>query len=529
MQSRRRPRREAQALLRAVGFPIARAITTALVATLGIALGIAPASCEYDDGRPRPYAFDPPPIRCTVPPLPEPPPNGVVVGDGSAASCTEAALREAVAQGGHVTFDCGGSAGAPVTLPLSAEITVTADTLLDGGGRVTLDGGGATRLIATEAHVALVVHGLRFVHGNARGADPGSGGAIRLGWRSRLQVFDCVFEDNEAALEGIEGGGAIYQASGGETTIVRSVFRRNRAISGGAIDNLLSPLTVVDSTFLYNEATGGGGALYTDGGSEYIDDEQGGTISLCGCHFGQNESVGTGGAVYLWAYPRDLLLINHCRFVGNVTRRGEGSALGGAMRTGNAPCLIANSLFAENHADVHGGAYWTRGHYNTRVENSTFYRNVAGVPGQEGGYGGALSGFNTQVRGCTFVENHAEFTGGALSAEGDQWTLENSILLHNTAANEWGLSQSCTATLPGAGVLQWPAARGDGDPPCVADATFADPRLGELGDHGGRTRTIPLLSQSPALDAGDDCLPTDQRGEPRHGPCDLGAYEAQPQ
>ena len=480
-------------------------------------------ACDDDEGTTDPHPFDPPPTTCDVPSPPAPLGRSVVVGSGSPESCNEEALREALAGGGDVTFDCGGG---DVTIPVTSELVVAADTYLDGAGSITLDGGGSTRIVHTDAHTNLVVQGLRFVNGDATGDDPGSGGAIRIGWRSTLHVFDCSFEDNRAAAEGIEGGGAIYQSNGGEAVIVRSVFQGNSAISGGAIDNLLSPLTVVSSSFVENQSYGGGGAIYTDGASENTDDAVGGVISICGCQFESNESVGTGGAVYLWAYEPDELIINQCSFVGNRTTRPEGeSALGGAMRTGNAPCQIANSLFAENHADVHGGAYWTRGNYATSVENCTFFRNTAGVPGQEGGYGGALSGFNTHVLSCTFVENHAEHTGGALFAEGEQWTLNDSVFLDNSSSNEWSLSQTCTDTIDGGHVIQWPAPGGDGDPACTQDAVFSDPLLGELSDQGGPTQTIPLLEGSPAIDAGEGCPDNDQRGESRDASCDLGAFE----
>ena len=58
--------------------------------------------------------------------------------------CTEAALRIAVGRGGVILFDCGGAA---TTIPISAPIDVTTDTTLDGGGRVTLDGGHLTRIL----------------------------------------------------------------------------------------------------------------------------------------------------------------------------------------------------------------------------------------------------------------------------------------------------------------------------------------------------------------------------------------------
>jgi hypothetical protein len=197
------------------------------------------------------------------------------------------------------------------------------------------------------------------------------------------------------------------------------------------------------------------------------------------------------------------------------------------VRTGNSPLQIANSLFAENHADVHGGAYWTRGNYRTSIVNCTFFRNVAGVVGQEGGYGGALSGFNMELRNLTFVENHAEFTGGAVSSEGEWFTLDNCVFLRNTSSNEWGLSQTCTDTIAGNHNIQWPEPESSGDPPCSADVVFADPLLGDLSPNGGPTETIPLLPGSPAIDAAEGCLDTDQRGEPRHGACDVGAFEAE--
>jgi hypothetical protein len=75
----------------------------------------------------------------------------------------------------------------------------------------------------------------------------------------------------------------------------------------------------------------------------------------------------------------------------------------------------------------------------------------------------------------------------------------------------------------------------------TGDLNNTDPKLGQLGNYGGPTQTIPLLSGSPATDAGNPSgctdgqghlLKTDQRGKPRHdkedtGGCDMGAYERQ--
>ena len=67
------------------------------------------------------------------------------------------------------------------------------------------------------------------------------------------------------------------------------------------------------------------------------------------------------------------------------------------------------------------------------------------------------------------------------------------------------------------------------------------PLLGPLRNNGGPTMTHALLPGSPAINAGDNCvltengcgignpaLPTDQRGLPRNGTVDIGAFERQP-
>src|SRR5205823_5266247 len=59
-----------------------------------------------------------------------------------------------------------------------------------------------------------------------------------------------------------------------------------------------------------------------------------------------------------------------------------------------------------------------------------------------------------------------------------------------------------------------------------------DPKTGPFGNYGGPTATIPLLSDSPAIDAGDAaaCPAVDQRGisRPYGFGCDIGAFESAP-
>src|SRR4051812_40135016 len=62
-----------------------------------------------------------------------------VVGRGTPASCTSAAVVRAVAQGGVITFDCGPD---PVTIRMRRTAKVVNDS-----HRVVLDGGGQRRIL----------------------------------------------------------------------------------------------------------------------------------------------------------------------------------------------------------------------------------------------------------------------------------------------------------------------------------------------------------------------------------------------
>ena len=70
-----------------------------------------------------------------------------VIGNGSPGSCTSAAVVRAVAKGGVITFNCGPN---PVTITMTATAKVVNThrrTVIDGGGKVTLSGGGKIRIL----------------------------------------------------------------------------------------------------------------------------------------------------------------------------------------------------------------------------------------------------------------------------------------------------------------------------------------------------------------------------------------------
>ena len=76
-----------------------------------------------------------------------------VVGNGTPAGCTEAALTAALTGSGTVTFNCGGA----VSIPVTSLMTITADTVIQGRGVFTINGGLTTGLFYVVAPASLTL------------------------------------------------------------------------------------------------------------------------------------------------------------------------------------------------------------------------------------------------------------------------------------------------------------------------------------------------------------------------------------
>ena len=231
-----------------------------------------------------------------------------VIGTGTPASCTFASLNTAAQHGGIITFNCG---SAPVTIPITATINlpITMNTVIDGGGLVTLDGQNSQQILSfngtnyrvntnglTLQHIALInamTNPTQLIPTHpapcSQGYDDGQGGAVFVNDGS-LTVIDCLFQNNHAALLGPDtGGGAIYvEGSLNGAMIVGSTFENNEASNAGAVGCLQADLIVYNSLFMNNTATG--------------HDANNDDASMCSyINNGQNEtgSGGNGGALYL--------------------------------------------------------------------------------------------------------------------------------------------------------------------------------------------------------------------------------------
>jgi hypothetical protein len=283
-----------------------------------------------------------------------------VVGKGTAASCTFTALNAAVSKGGIITFDCGdGLVTIPVTAtlmpPMSSGSGSPLAIVVDGGNKITLDGGDSVRIMSwlhptwRTSQDTLTLQHIRFSHGKttptqaipacppsggisnamcSTGFDDGEGGALYM-QDGNLRVIDSTFESNEAALLGPDtGGGAIYLVgTGAPSYVAQSTFKNNKAANAGAIGMLWAGAFIFDSLFDGNSAVGtgannndaaectcmnngqnqvgsggNGGAIYKDGGD-------GVNLTVCGDQIQNNSANEFGAAIFLTADSSNAQII----------------------------------------------------------------------------------------------------------------------------------------------------------------------------------------------------------------------------
>jgi hypothetical protein len=470
----------------------------------------------YDSSVPSPAA------TCTLPaPLVDTLTPKTVVGSGTPASCTEAALDAAVAAGGIVTFNCG---SAPTTLTVTAEVPVTVDTTIDGKNLVTLSGGKTTRIIhiASAWNVAtplLTVQNLTFIDGyttdvlNTTATTEGGAAIFEDG--GSLTVINCTFTGNQCATSGEDVSGGAINGQGIGTLIVEgSTFTGNVGSNGGAIGTQDENVTVVNSTFVGNKATGTGGNPGNggDGGAMSYD---GAMVSwtLCGDTFSNNTGTASGGAIFRVAYNDEAVNIDRCVFDGNSI--GSGNA--GGLYLEYATITMTGTTISHNTANF-GGGIWIGHNAIANISNDTIAYNTANMGGGIW-FAGGVTGKLVNV---TIADN----PGNGMAGGDTGVTLQNTLVDDNTeGASMMEGEVSCDHSHGGAGVnMEYP---GDPSSPCTTSVIVADAQLGPLQSNGGVTQTMAPAAGSPALAKGTGCPATDQRGEPRANPCTLGAYEVQ--
>jgi hypothetical protein len=176
------------------------------------------------------------------------------------------------------------------------------ETVIDGGGKVTLSGAGQTRILYMntcdpaqvyttsdcwqQQYPQLVVQNLTFENAYSsiqQSSTASYGGGAVFDEGGQLKVVNSGFLDNGCYPSGPDLGGAAIRAlgmyQGTPVYITDDTFSGGRCSNGGALSSIDASWYVVDSMFGGNQAIGfganpadsgtagggSGGAIYTDG------------------------------------------------------------------------------------------------------------------------------------------------------------------------------------------------------------------------------------------------------------------------
>jgi predicted outer membrane repeat protein len=303
------------------GAVLLRAATTATV-VLGVVAATPLATARPGAAAVR--GARPVPVPAAARPANTSRPNRVV-GHGTPAGCTSAAVVAAVRAGGIIRFSCGPQ---PVTITMLATAKVrntSAQVVLDGGGLVTLSGAGRRRILyldtcdpkqlwttshcQDQATPRLVLQNIGFRDGNSTGQhEEGGGGGAIFDRGGRLRIVNSSFSGNRCDPTGPDlGGGAVRALSqyhGRPVYVVGSRFSANVCSNGAALSSIGVSWTVLNSTFTANRAIGrganparagspgggSGGAIYNDGDAM--------TLTIGGSTFTHNHANEGGGAIF---------------------------------------------------------------------------------------------------------------------------------------------------------------------------------------------------------------------------------------
>jgi hypothetical protein len=341
-------------------------------AAVAQAVRVAPPDHTIRNGNPNGVAL-PPEARPVDTSRPD-----STIGDGTPVGCTSNAVVEAVGRGGVITFDCGPN---PVTIEMAATAKVVNTSplvVLDGGGKVTLSGGGQRRILYmntcdraqvwttphcdNQDHPKLTIQNLAFDGGNSTGdtTEGGGGGAVFVRG-GRVKVIDSRFTNNVCDTTGPDVGGAalrvLSQYEGLPVVVASSTFggsaaTGNRCSNGAAISSIGVSWQIYNSVFTHNDAIGnganparagtpGGGS----GGAIYLDGNRF-TLDLVGSIVSDNTANEGGGAIFFVSNNRSgELRIDNSILERNPSRGFETQGLPGIFYLGSGnPQITASTI-----------------------------------------------------------------------------------------------------------------------------------------------------------------------------------------
>lgn len=243
-----------------------------------------------------------------------------------------------------------------------------------------------------------------------------------------------------------------------------------------------------------------------------------GNLTLSGLTVTGGRDSSKGGGIY----NAGTLQITNCAISGNFVTGGSDNFGGGIYNDSFATLTITRSTISGNSVSGSGnfsnrGGGIANDNGVLTIKGSTVSGNSA-VGGTNNRGGGIYSQFrDLTIIGVTITGNSvgssATSYGGGMFTQQDTVNLVNSIISGNSAPNNPNLFGSLDAS--------------------NFNLIDADARLAPLGFYGGTTQTHALLTDSPAINAGNPVYDpnthgmSDQRGGLRviDGRIDIGAFE----
>ena len=303
-----------------------------------------------------------------------------IIGDGTPESCGAESFIDAVAQGGTIVFDCGPD---PITLTLPRPAKVfndaNPDIVIDGGGLVSLSGGGRNRILymntcdadqvwttphcQNQDHPRLTVQNITFVNGNSTGEIEYDGGGAIWVRGGRFKAVNCRFFNNVCSDTGPDVGGAAVrvfsQYEGLPVYIVNCTFGGaqgygNVGSNGGAISSIGVSWTIINSLFSYNRAIGyganpadpgtpgggSGGAIYNDGNTM--------TLTVLGTQIEYNEVNEHGSAIFFVSNDHTGNIVIENSVITNNVGGSWYPAYDGISMHSDTPISVTDSIIEYN-------------------------------------------------------------------------------------------------------------------------------------------------------------------------------------
>lgn len=447
-------------------------------------------------------------------------------------------LREAIATAnGAGDFIIRFQAGLSPIVLTSAQLQITkaAGTLrIEGPGadKLSISGQDTYRIFyITQGTISIA--GLTLTHGNANdggaiyatGSDvtlanctiaenkaTNIGGGICAKDYVTLSLDHCTISGNQASSSpDSSSGGGIYATDDVILSLNHCTISGNQAgYAGGGIcaeeyNVTLSLNNCIISGNQVNTIGGGITAWY-------------GTLTFNHCTISENHTKHLGGGIAAWD---STLTFNHCTISGNQAESG-----GGGIYAEKDTITSNNCTISENQAkSSSGGGIYAKTNGTISCSHCTISGNQAAAVGGGIYAENVIPAFNN----CTISRNQARSGGGICYVIKDStpFNIRNTIVGNNTASSNRGNDiWSKNTNSQGYNLIQ--DIKDSNMTMVKTDLIGFDPLLGPLASNGGPTQTMALNPSSPAVNAGNTDLPTDQRGSPRNdGSPDIGAYEYQ--